>query len=460
MLRKLRIIAAAVFFVGITLLLIGIGQDWLGWTAKLQFLPSCLAGNAIAIAVITVLTLVFGRIYCSVICPLGVFQDIVIAIRQRVSRLRGKRKRFTFRAERKWVRYPLVLVIIAAIVFNIQQIIVLLDPYSAYGRIVSSVFQPRWGLVAIIALVTLVAIATAAALWGRVWCNICPVGTVLSLFGRYALLKPMIDESKCNGCHLCEKGCRTSCINSFNRQIDYSRCVACFDCIQKCSGKAITYRFAYGRKAAPKEKAESADTGRRAFLGGIAFLATSAALRAEDGKLAPVIDKQVPHRDNRIVPPGAQSAQNFYSHCTACQLCVQSCPNGVLRPSTDLEHLMQPQMGYEKGYCRPECTACSDVCPTGAILKLKEGEKLTVSIGVAKVNLDLCVVNRDLVSCGNCSRHCPVGAIRMVRTQDTGFRIPTVNEDLCIGCGACENLCPSRPISAITVNGRQSHKTV
>ena len=460
MLRKIRIAAAALFFVGITLLLIGIGRDALGWTAKLQFLPSCLAGNAIAIVAISLLTLVFGRIYCSVICPLGVFQDIVIAVRQRISKLRGRRKRFAFSAERKWVRYPMVLIVIVAIVFNIQQIIVLLDPYSAYGRMVSAVFHPHWGLVAAIALGTFVAIAAAAALWGRAWCNICPVGTVLSLFGRYALLRPVIDDSKCNGCHLCEKSCRTSCIDSFNRQIDYSRCVSCFDCIHKCSGKAIRYRFAYGKKSEPKEKTGSTDTGRRAFLGGIAFLAGSAALKAEDGKLAPVIEKQELKRDTPIVPPGAGSAQNFYSHCTACQLCVQACPNGVLRPSTELEHLMQPQMGYEKGYCRPECTACSDVCPSGAILKLKEGEKLTISIGVARVNPDLCVVNRDLVSCGNCARHCPVGAIRMVPKEGTAFRVPTVNEELCLGCGACENLCPSRPVSAITVNGRQSHKTV
>ena len=458
MLRKLRIIAQAVFFIGITLLFIGFGQDWWGWMAKLQFIPSCLAANAIAIVAISLLTLIFGRIYCSVICPLGVFQDIVIFLRK----VLGIKKTFAFNRNRVWVRDAVVALVVLAIVFNLQQIIALIDPYSAYGRMIGSLVHPSWGTVAVIALATFVVIGVSAALWGRAWCgNVCPVGTILSIFGRHALLRPLIDKDKCVGCHGCSKKCKASCIDSFAGQIDYTRCIDCFDCIENCKAGAIHYGFAYSKKQKSScDEKKSADTGRRAFLGGMAFLATSAALKAEDGKLAPVIDKQVPPRENRIVPPGARSTRDFYNHCTACQLCVQSCPNGVLRPSTDLEHLMQPQMGYEKGYCRPECTACSDVCPTGAILKLKEGEKLTISIGTARINPDLCVVNRDLVSCGNCARHCPVGAIRMVKKEGTELRVPTVNEDRCIGCGACENLCPSRPISAITVNGRQSHKTV
>ena len=134
------------------------------------------------------------------------------------------------------------------------------------------------------------------------------------------------------------------------------------------------------------------------------------------------------------------------------------CPNDVLRPSTALEHLMQPEMSYERGWCRPECVKCSEVCPAGAILKITPEEKTQWKVGTAHVDYAFCIVNRDDVDCGNCARHCPVGAIRMVRKNPDdkdSRRIPSVQEERCIGCGACE----TRPLSAITVNGFEVHHT-
>ena len=213
-----------------------------------------------------------------------------------------------------------------------------------------------------------------------------------------------------------------------------------------------------GKKGGP------ADPGRRAFLVGTAIVAGTVTLEAQrkrfDGGLAALEDKREPRRTGRLVPPGARSANDFYSRCTACGLCVAACPNGVLRPSGDLEHLMQPHMSYERGYCRPECSECSLVCPTGAILPINPEQKTGISIGIAEVDYDLCVVNRDGVRCGNCARHCPTGAIHMVAKDPENERspkIPSVDAGVCIGCGACENLCPSRPYSAIHVNGREKH---
>jgi formate hydrogenlyase subunit 6/NADH:ubiquinone oxidoreductase subunit I len=120
-------------------------------------------------------------------------------------------------------------------------------------------------------------------------------------------------------------------------------------------------------------------------------------------------------------------------------------------------------MSYERGYCRPECTRCSDICPAGAIRPISVEEKSSIQIGHAVVNLDNCVVNTDGVKCGNCARHCPVGAIRMVRKNPDdpkSLMIPTVNEERCIGCGACENLCPARPFTAIHVEGHEVHKMI
>ena len=214
------------------------------------------------------------------------------------------------------------------------------------------------------------------------------------------------------------------------------------------------------RANAPEAAPSSADTGRRAFITGAALAVGTAALKAQekkvDGGFATILDKEVPERDIPLTPPGSKSVKDFYRRCTACQLCVAECPNNVLRPSTDLQHLMQPEMSYERGYCRPECTRCSELCPTGAIRKITKEEKTQYHVGTARVNAELCVVEKG-VECGNCARHCPAGAIMLVKDDETGYRRPVVNEEKCIGCGACENLCPARPISAITVNGRHNH---
>lgn len=466
MLRKIRIAAAALFFAGITLLFVGIGHQWWGWMAKLQFLPSCMALNFAAIAFVLLLTLVFGRIYCSVICPMGVFQDLVIRVHKLLSP-KGRKPKRHFVKEPRIVRYGvLALVIVTALTFS-QLLLTVLAPYSAYGRMVRSIVGLSRGeslapALLITAAATLVVICVCAWIWGRGWCNtVCPVGSVLGLVSRFSLFKVSIDQSQCVSCRKCEKGCKSSCIDIDTHTIDHSRCVDCFDCLDSCPKGGIKLRFSLPRKAKTGPVTESVDKGRRAFMATTALVGGSLALGAQnkrlDGGLADVIDKTSPERSERLVPFGAESVKDFYDRCTACQLCVSNCPNSVLRPSTDIGHFLQPQMGYEKGWCRPECTTCSQVCPAGAIRPLKAEEKLTHKIGTAKVNLSLCLAAKDEASCGNCSRHCPVGAVRMVKTDGYHRSIPVVAEAQCIGCGACEYLCPARPISAITVDGISVH---
>ena len=311
---------------------------------------------------------------------------------------------------------------------------------------------------------------------GRTYCNtVCPVGTVLSFISRFSLLRPVIDADKCRNCRACEHKCKASCINIDNHEIDYSRCVDCFNCLDSCRFGALKYRMVRNSKTCEaagtvQDNAEVSteegkhNAGRRAFISSSVIAATAIALEAQekkvDGGYAAVTAKKAPERTNPIVPFGAVSLRHFHQHCTRCQLCVSQCPNDVLRPSTSLDRLMLPEMSYENGWCRPECTKCSEVCPAGAILEITPEEKTAIHVGVATVDLDLCVVNRDNVHCGNCARHCPAGAIKMVMKNpddENSLRIPTVLEDRCIGCGACEFLCPSRPYSAIHVNGRIDH---
>lgn len=496
MLKKIRVTLAIVSILLVTLLFVdftGMAHVWFGWMAKIQFLPALLALNFGVIIALVVLTLLLGRIYCSVICPLGIMQDVFAYFGKK-----SKKNRYSYSPAKNILRYVLLAVMLFAILAGISSIVVLLAPYSAYGRIAQSLFAPvvawinnlfaAWaekhesyafysvdlwlgsGITLGVAIATLVILGFLAWRNGRTYCNtICPVGTLLGLLSKYSVFRPIIDTSKCNSCGLCARNCKAACINSKEHRIDYSRCVTCFDCINKCHKGAISYTF---RK--PKVKNEENETSgkrvdesRRQFLTVTAALATTAAINAQDktvdGGLAVITDKKKPNRKTRIVPPGAKSIKNLTEHCTACQLCVASCPNGVLRPSTDLATLMQPESSYERGYCRPECTRCSEVCPAGAIVKIDKAEKSSIQIGRAVWVKENCVPLTDGVECGNCARHCPVGAITMVASDpnnENSVKIPVVNTERCIGCGACENLCPSRPFSAIYVEGNERHRAV
>ena len=466
MLRKLRITLAILMILTVTLLFVGAGfgiSQWIGWAAKIQFLPALLALNFIVVAILIVITLLFGRIYCSIVCPLGIMQDIY-------SWLGGKFKknRFSYVKEHKWLRYGVLALFIVCLIIGFAPVTTLLAPYSTYGRIVTS-FYMKNVTVSVVAWVVMLVLGVLAFLYGRAYCNsICPVGTILSFFSRFSLFRVRFDESKCKHCSLCEKNCKSRAIDVKNGKIDYSRCVVCFDCTAQCKFNALHYTAKHPSPApADKPSVDSeatVDQGRRSFLIGAA-LATGTAVMAQaemkvDGGLAVITEKQAPKRETPITPPGSVSARHIQQHCTACQLCISACPNHVLRPSTDLMRFMQPTLSYEVGYCRPECTRCSQVCPTGAIKPITKEQKTAIHVGHAVWVKSNCVVLTDDVSCGNCARHCPTGAIQMVDYDHNGqsVKVPAVNESRCIGCGACENLCPSRPFSAIYVEGNQMHQ--
>ncbi len=501
LLRRIRVTLAVLLLLAATMLFLdftGTIHAWLGWVAKIQLLPAILALHFAVILVFVALTLIFGRLYCSVICPLGLFQDVA----SRFASLSNKKRKFNYTPARNGLRYGVLGIFIAALIAGIGSIFALLEPYSAFGRIVSNIFAPIYKLgnnalayfaercdsyafystdifvpsvgVLVVAIITFGGVGYLAWRNGRTYCNtICPVGTFLGMLSQFSLFKVQVDAQKCNGCRKCVRTCKSACITPETREIDYSRCVLCFDCLDSCSQGAITYGLR--KKSAPKKEdvkqssqKTNVDDSKRNMLAITAGLLATTALKAEekmvDGGLAVIEDKKVPVRQTPIVPAGAKSIRSFESYCVGCQLCVSVCPSHVLRPSTGLTNFMQPEMSYEKGYCRPECTKCSEVCPAGAINLIDKIEKSSTQIGHAVWIEKNCVVLTDGVNCGNCAAHCPSGAITMVAAKDTeryGKRkIPVVNTERCIGCGACENLCPARPFSAIYVEGHNVHKTI
>jgi ferredoxin len=501
MLRKIRIVLATVLFIGITWLFLdftGTAHHLVGWMPKIQFLEAVLAGSILIVVGLTVLTLIFGRIYCSVICPLGIMMDIFGWLGKK-----AKKNRYTFSKAKSWLRYAMLVVLIAAHLTGATVVVQLLAPYSTFGIIATNLLQPVYQagnnvLAAIaehydsyafyhseiwlrsvaslvIALVMLIVIAVLAWRNGRTWCNtICPIGTLLSFLSRFSFLKVSFDTEKCRNCSLCSKNCKAACIDFKTHTVDASRCVVCGDCIESCKFGALSYshRAHTTNKAnephdTEEPSPEGLDTSKRSFLLASAMLTTAALAQQKDkmmdGGLAEIEDKVAPERQTPLTPPGSLSAQNMARNCTGCQLCISQCPNQVLRPSSDLLHLMQPVMSYERGYCRPECNRCSEVCPAGAIKPIKPEDKASTQIGHAVWIKKNCIPLTDGVECGNCARHCPTGAIEMVPSNpddEESPYVPAVNEARCIGCGACEYLCPARPFSAIYVEGHEVHKQV
>lgn len=482
MLRKIRIAVSVVLLTLITFFFIDFAglTPQNGFLTRIQFVPALLALNITVLLCLFAVTFLFGRVYCSFICPLGIWQDVVNWFAGRVNR----RKKYKFRKAKTILRYSMLAAVIVAFLSGMTFLLGLLDPYSMYARISVNVFKPVYleanNLIAAllekfdnytlyyvdvavrsvlsfcVAVVSLLVVSWLSFKYGRLYCNtICPVGTFLGVISKYSLFKIRIDENKCNSCGLCATKCKASCINSKEHQIDYSRCVDCFDCLDACKQKALSYTYVTASKTL-KESNE----GRRNFLtvaGASLFVspltkAKEVTAKFEGGK---------PYTKNHpLSPPGSISADHLLKHCTACHLCVSRCPSHVLTPALfeyGLGGIMQPRMSFEKGFCNFDCTICSEMCPNGAILPLTKEEKHLTQVGRVVFVKENCIVYKDDTSCGACSEHCPTQAVSMVPYRG-GLTIPHINPDICVGCGGCEYVCPARPYRAIYIEGNEVHQ--
>lgn len=490
MLRKLRTAAAIVLLVLITFYFVdfaGLLPDGFSVLARIQFVPAIFFHSAVILAALIALTLLLGRLYCSVICPMGIFQDVVTRIG---GFFRKKKKRYKFSNAKNILRYSVLGVMVIAIISGFSLVVSLLDPYAAYGRIAANLFSPVYlagnnlletiftsfgnytfyrmdiyvrSIFAVsVAVLTLVAVGYLAWKHGRAYCNtVCPVGTFLGLISRFSWLKVRIDTSKCNGCGICATRCKSSCIDPKNHRIDHSRCVNCFDCLDACRQDALSFSAPKTKKAAAE--APKTDPSRRKFIAtSLAVTLTVPALMAQGRQERRRTRRQSENAHTRqiaISPPGSLGHPHLERHCTACHLCVSKCPSHVLKPAFmeyGLAGMMQPMMYFEKGFCNFDCTVCSDVCPNGAILPLTVEQKHLTQVGRVVFVEEFCIVHTDGTSCGACSEHCPTQAVSMVPYRD-GLTIPHTDPDICVGCGGCEYVCPAVPHKAIYVEGEEIH---
>ena len=505
-LKTLRVVIAVVFFAFTAFLFLDFRELGARAVARetlyLQFVPSLLkflnqaAMGAAGFIFVLILTLLFGRIYCSTICPLGTLQDMVSRLAREKGfggKKAGKRPRYSFAKPHDWLRYGVLFVTVALFMAGSGLLLNILDPFSNFGRFFSNLVRPvvlvinnlgavvaekmgshvlyrvQWPAVApvsvIVALVMLGLVGWLAARHGRLYCNtVCPVGALLGIFSRVSLFKIRFSPSGCKDCGLCERVCKSGCIDYDAKTIDASRCVACFNCLAACPDQSLGFGIA--RREGGKESLSA--PGRRGFLIAIAASGMGTMSQvAEAVQKKPIQSKPttIPEKKTSpATPPGSMSIEHFTSICTACHLCVSACPSRVLVPSLlefGLSGIMQPRMDFRSGHCNFDCTACSDICPSGAILPIVKERKQLTQIGVAKFIRENCVVYTDNTNCGACSEHCPTKAVRMVPHQNPLGRklvIPEVKEKLCIGCGGCEHACPTKPYKAIYVNGNPVHK--
>ena len=488
-LQWLRIIAGAAVLILTVLLFTGRDFGWMprppAWSAEWQMGPAIL--NLLtrpssvlvltAAASLLLLALLFGRVYCSFLCPLGVVQDLLYRL---LTLLHLRRKEYhPLPAWRRWRLAVLVLATLCLAAGIIMPIVVF-EPYAFAGRLSTllvtplaegvnllllkifgegrfawlypaDTVKPVWPVVAIVAASFLL-LLIAVWRWGRIYCNsLCPVGALLSMIGKISIFKLAFVPEACRHCRSCVTTCKAGCIDRETQSIDFDRCVVCFNCAAACRFNGVQFvrrwKFSLDDTAAA---ATPTDNTRRDFLVAAGTVAAGAALLP-----AAHIGDLTRKAHYPVMPPGAESFDRLASRCVSCHLCVASCPTKVIRPATleyGLSGLMMPMLDFRRNMCEYDCNTCSQVCPSGALIPLTQAEKHRVQIGKVKYFKERCVIFCEHTDCGACAEHCPTQAVTMKPWQD-GLSLPFTDVSICVGCGACEHICPVRPERAIIVEG-------
>ena len=503
LLKWLRIVVALAVFAALTAAFVDFRElvPWkIGhWLGEIQFVPSLVAlltgaGLSLACIIIAIVTLAVGRVYCSIICPLGILQDVIDRLTKRL-----KSRSAPYARPHTWVRQTFLwATIIAAVAGWGGFALALVDPYSNFGRVASDIFrplamlannsvvglantvgwhglfrvEPHWAGVGALhqPVMILILLVVLVVFGGRLYCNtLCPVGTLLGWLSKRAAFRLQIEKSACRKCAACMKVCKAHCIDLHSSSIDFSRCVACYNCMNVCEKQGINYRFAWAGKTpistpVPQTAPDAVrDPQRRAFISktmlSIAGAVGISRVLLASEKLGDGKTKSAGNFSPVICPPGSAGVERFTDRCTACHLCISECPTGVLQPAFmeyGLAGIMKPRMNFNVAFCNFDCVRCGEVCPDGAIDLLDVATKHLVKIGEARLIIDQCVVVTNSTDCAACSEHCPTKAVFTI-PYGNNLRLPSLNGDLCIGCGACENVCPAKPDKAIIVSGLREH---
>lgn len=423
--RILRLTAALAVLVMFTLTALGIAGRTV-FTAKLQFVPALLrtiagvGAGAVTLVVLLLIAAVAGRWYCSLFCPLGIFIDLIDLLP--IPGKKALKKDFSF-----WQRGIALFCIVLALC-GVNGGFLLLDPYSNFFRMTGEFSRGSFGLGALLFLLFTIFLAIRKR---RFYCTaICPAGGCFNLFSRIAPVKLAINE-RCVKCRKCENICPAGCIDVASGSVDNARCIRCLNCLDACKFSALG--FTLSRPGTPKipENPERREFIKRSSAAVGGAVAGGLMIKLGMEKFAPA------QAFSQILPPGAGSMGEFAKKCTSCLICVQNCPQEIIRPAKGGDGPVSLDLNGQ--FCLWECNMCSAICPMGAIAELNLPEKQHTQIAHAKID-------SRCIGCTQCVAGCPAHAMVI---NDRNLAEPDLKR--CVGCGKCATLCPVKAISIVPV---------
>ena len=420
--RIFRWVIRLTFFAGAVAACVGAipiegAERWVPATSPLTSIGSAIAiraiswGSAVALGVL-ILSMFIPRVFCRYACPMGTTLDCVGCT--------GHGKRIVR-------RLPRMGIVLAAFSWGLAlaglPLLLWLDPLAIF----SAFFGHGEQRFLIYSGATLILLT----LWlPKIWCmKLCPLGGAQDLARIPAAALRSIKKRRLS-----------TAAGGF-----------------VASGKVAVKDDAFHQDAVISEEANQrlfqpqkclwrrekvARPNRRAFL---RYVAAGAGL-ISGVSLGFVLPERLKRRRPKLRPPGMQDSDQTAALCVRCGNCMSACPTKILALQDEHENLLEvglPKLtiGGPGVYCLDDCNACGSVCPSGAIASLPIEEKREWKIGLARLELDLCLLTWDR-ECGICRRECPRGAVSLVWSQEWYTQIPVIDEELCNGCGACVGMCP------------------